>query len=92
MPRVCSLIHVESTSRSLSHPLQLQFLQARLMAVEKVVEGGAQGPLYLWGNDQSLLCVETLRAFAEEERIRWMWNLELTVPLQLSLKNALGQP
>lgn len=54
--------------------------------------GGAQGPLYLWGNDQSLLCVETLRAFAEEERIRWMWNLELTVALQLSLKNALGQP
>lgn len=44
MPRVCSLIHVESTSRSLSHPLQLQFLQARLMAVEKVVEGGLRGP------------------------------------------------
>lgn len=49
MPRVCSLIHVESTSRSLSHPLQLQFLQARLMAVEKVVEGGGSGALVFMG-------------------------------------------
>lgn len=92
MPRVCSLIHVESTSRSLSHPLHCS--SERLMAVEW---GCVRGPSHLWGNDQSLPHVEILRTVTEERGRNgrlWECAIRRTGAVQFckaGLRNALGQ-
>lgn len=61
MPRVCSLIHVESTSPSRSHPLQ-HFLQAGWWLLNEL----RSGPL--WWNDQLGLHLEIQRAVTGERR------------------------
>ena len=94
MPRVCALIHVESTSRSRSHPLQC-FSGAAWWLLNGAAFGG---PAHLWGSDQSLPHLEILRTVTEKRGGRdggvWERGIRWTTAVRFckaGLRNALGQ-
>lgn len=93
MPRVRSLIHAESTSRSLSHPLQ-SFCGAGWWLLNGVA---VRGPSHLWGNDQSLPHLEILRTVTEgsgRNGSLWECGIRGTGAAQFSeagLRNTFGR-